>query len=625
MTRRQFDEELQRLQRLFTGRQPADSADYLFVPEPSVPYIRGSAARSLAPRFVPLQSGLLVPVGARRGPAPIDMVGTYLTAEDIGLPIGLSHALRWMGGWQREAVLRAVAFLLAQRHAIGAQPTELDRELAGWLFTEPTRELVLNLLRGRRSLLSPQALLIVAKAALQISPENGDEELEFFVPAVLAIQQGLTAPGEDRGEHLSPGGRLFREIVRSQAFYSDTYERVHTTTFQTRWRDLPPMMSEPRMDLVAEFEAATGVMLDDFTALGIGLWARTIETTGQPIPLAFLSSFRWDAERLERALGLISRRPTELGELLERDEERLQGFSWTFDRLRQFPVIRLDDERVLVLSPRLLLERVMGWLPIFDVRQAWRDRGDDTRSARLMTFFERVCERQALDAVRSIGRGGPGRRVYEEDELRAAFGADRRVADAVFDAGSAWIVVEVSTHQLNQRARAGDSEADLARDLELGIYQKAEQLDSTIAALVEDEERLTRYQAIAGRRFVPVLVATEGFPVNPMTTAVIERELAERGLLQGNLVDRIRILDLEELELVEGIAESGQTAFLELLRDWDGSTLRSMDFKTWIWSTPLETRTPSRLDGAFRRAWEPAARALGVDPSELEDPEAPRQ
>jgi hypothetical protein len=59
---------------------------------------------------------------------------------------------------------------------------------------------------------------MAAKAALQISREDGDENPQFFVPTIVAIQQGLASEGEDPGDHLSPGGHLFREIVRSQAF-----------------------------------------------------------------------------------------------------------------------------------------------------------------------------------------------------------------------------------------------------------------------------------------------------------------------------------------------------------------------------------------------------------------------
>ena len=107
----------------------------------------------------------------------------------------------------------------------------------------------------------------------------------------------------------------------------------------------------------------------------------------------------------ERVLALIAREPGELATFLAEDDAEL-GFQWSFDRLRQFPVVRLDRDNLLVISPRLLFERVFGWLPIFDVVEGWSDRGDGARGQDALEFFRRVCEHQALDSLRAIAGGG---------------------------------------------------------------------------------------------------------------------------------------------------------------------------------------------------------------------------
>ena len=333
---------------------------------------------------------------------------------------------------------------------------------------------------------------------------------------------------------------------------------------------------------------------------------------GIPFPLSYLSTYRWDPERLERVLALFAANPDELGRLIVEDEKEF-GTTWSFDRLRQFPVIRTPGH-VQVLSPRLLLERVFGWLPVFDVVDGFEKAGTRERGDRARQFFREVCERQVQESLAAIAGDGNAKRLYNEGDLRAAFGRKRKVADAVFDGGGVWIVAEVSTRQLQRGSRVGDSAEALAADLENGVYVKAQQIDSTIEALVADESRLTGAPAMVGRRFVPLLVATEGFPVNPMTTHAIQAELARRKLLQGPMVGALRIIDQEELYMAESIAEAGQASLLTLLEEWGNSGLRAMDMKSWLYTTRYEASLPQRLDPAFRAALHPAFRALGVDP-----------
>ena len=61
-------------------------------------------------------------------------------------------------------------------------------------------------------------------------------------------------------------------------------------------------MPEPRIDLVVEFEAATGVPLDDLSALGTALWSRSLKRPGESIPVSFLSSYKWEPGRLSASL-----------------------------------------------------------------------------------------------------------------------------------------------------------------------------------------------------------------------------------------------------------------------------------------------------------------------------------
>lgn len=607
---------MQQARDLLAGDQPTSVSDYLAVPKLGQAYLRGSTVSSLEMRTVLTRSGLHVPITAKLGPDPIDLLKTYVTAsEAFGRSMGMPHVLRWLGEADRDSVLRDVAGVLAERQAIAANWNECDRGLVQRLFRQDVATKILNLLGHDRPLVSPQGLLILAKGALQLSPIGGSADMSMLVPAVLALQEDLGrrdgAEPNDEPERLTPGGRLFREILRSQAFHSQTNEGTMMPQFDLRWRELPRAMAGERgaFDLKAVFAEATGVTLDDFTALGLGLWARAVEQPGVPIPLTYFSSFNWTDERLERTLQMVARAPGELSAALTEHEDAF-GYEWSFDPLRRFPVVRLEDDCVLALSPRLLFERVFGWLPIFDVVHGLEANGQRRRGKQVERFFQSICERQAMDSLGAIAGGGPAKRLYGEADLQQAFGTVR-TADAVLDYGSAWVVVEISSRRLVRESVVGGSREHLEADLARGVYRKAEQLHATITQLANDESRLTGVTAVLGRRFIPLLVTTEGFPINPMTTTVIEADLAAKGLLAGTLVAPIRIIDQEDLHVIEAIVERGEAGLLDLLDGYNAGRLRGMGFKDWVSAERgLELGRPTRLEDAFHRAWRPALAAL---------------
>lgn len=612
--RKDFHDSIRQLERLFTENQPPDASPYLFVPEPGQAYVRGTAARALNMETVRLPSGLWVPATAALGPSPIDLIKTYLVASEVfGGVYDLSDAQDWLKRADREMVLKECAGLLAERERIGADWHELDVALTRRIFQEPYATKVANLLADDRRLLSSQGLLVLAKAALQMSPSKGDRNASFVVPAVLALQDVLgradeKGNDEDAG---SPTHSLFREIVQSQAFYGETSEGALMTHFQLRWRELPAAMKGERqwIDLEQAFEDATSVPLEDFLAIGLALWARSLQHLGQVIAFGDLSRFRGDSERIEAVASLVAGDPEALASALAEQEKQF-GFRWSFDALRRFPIIRISTDSLLVLSPHLLIERIYGWLPIFDLETGLKNGGDKKAAKRATTFFRRVCERQALDSLRACaGEGRLARRFYGEGDLQGAYGG--KTADAAIDCGSAWVVAEVSTAQLKRESVVGGDPIELEKDLERAIYTKARQLDATVRAIEADESKLTSAPAVKGRRIVPLLVVTEGFPVNPNTTLAIERRLKREGLLQGGLIGPIRIVDQEELDMLESMIEQGGS-LLDLLDGYGAGRLRAAGFKDWLL---LERRArpgrPERHKAAFEAAWGPAIRAFG--------------
>lgn len=614
--RRQFTERVKELNRLFRDSQPRDTENWLFVPRQGQPYAAGTTVPMLGQQFVPTPSGLLLPVAAARGPDPIDLIATYLTAEEVaGRSIPFAAVLDRLKAVDVERALTWCAGVLARKDAPGANRREVDLELATVYLQDPPRTGVLNQLRAGRVLATPQGLLTLAKLSLLHC--QGEEQLDepIFLPLLLAVQSAMGGDQTDfeptfTGTTTHP---LFRSVVSSAWFSRDTDPVSTMATLQLRWRDHPDRLREhPQwVDLPARFADATGLQFDEFLGLGTALWAAASNQRGAPIPISYFSTLGFEQARLDLALSLVSAAPGALATALSKNDEAFGG-TWSFDPLRQRPVIRLSGDRLLVISPSLLFERFFGWLPIYDLVSGLRKKGNKTEAAQADTFFRRSCEAEAVEAIEHIA-GPRGDRLFLEEDLQAAFGTAQQTADAAVDYGDAWVVMEISTHQLTRESVVGGSPEALECDLEFGIIDKARQIDATIEQLRIAETLLTGGPARTRRKYVPVLVATEGFPVNPMTMLAIEDRLKAAAVLQGQQIGPLHILDQEELHMLEGLAEHGGPSLLALLEEHEVASLRNMGLKDYLLvgrRPPIAGDRPARLDTPFQAVWAIALEAL---------------
>jgi hypothetical protein len=557
-----------------------------------------------------MDCGLLVPAKVAAGPSPHESMRTYLTADEvIPFEVGAGYALNWISAVDRSAVLVACAQLLARLDAIGSDWSSICVDVAKRIFREPLATKLENLIRGGRVLWTPQAILVLAALALRVSPPvGGSQDMGPLGLALLALQRDLSTLDEEANPDPSTDSKrdhLYREVLRGQVFSAEVEEGVLLARHRLHWYDMPAAMkAHPQfLDLAATFELATGVSLRDLEVLGLALWTRSIEVSGSPIHLDYFRTLGWDPERLVRTLSLFTASPDHRKAQLE-DHQSQFGIQWSFDPMRRYPVTIVGPD-LLVLSPALLLERVFGWLPMFDLVKSLEAAGKGKLAARAETFHRFIRERETLGTIsRIVTAPGLAPRLYEEPELMAAFGKNAKTADGVIDCGKTWIVVEISTRHLQRASALGGSLQALETDLQRGIEDKVQQIESTISALVEDESRLTGLPALGGRKFLPVLVITEGFPVNPMTYQVINERLRSAHLLVGPNVAPLCIIDQQDLYFIEHAVESGDASLLELLDGYGRGKLHAMPFLNWlVLERKVEAKRPRSLARPFVRCW----------------------
>jgi hypothetical protein len=558
----------------------------------------------------------MVPESAMRPPQPLDLIRTYVTySEVVGLPPPDDYVSSTLLAVRRLDFVSECAGLLGAYEKLTASRPDLDRFLTDRWFKDPARGRIHELLKDHSTLVAPQTLLLLMQFSLLNSPDDadGDARPHPLPGVILALQDQLgSAPSDEpttfTGDPRSP---LFRQIIASQHFGQDEDEVSLMAHHHERWVRLASQFGgQPNaVDLLDLFRRGTGVHKDDFTTVGLAIWAHCETHASYPIPAAALGSFLMEPDVVTRALDLISADEEGFRRAIAGIPDDLKT-EWSVDTIRRYPILRLPSGDLLVLSKRLLLERIYGWLPMFDLKQGLKGAGDDRDAGRADAWFRHLCE---LDARNSLVAIAGQSRCYDDEAIQRAFGTATRNADAAVEYHDAWVVVEVGTHQLTRSTVVASRPEALESDLREAIDDKAAQLDATIKQLLADECRLTGGPPRYRRRYLAALVLTEGFPVNPMTMAAVRERLRAAGLLTDPRIGPLHILDQEELDMAEATCENEGASFAQLLEAQERSSLVNAAFKDWLILDRGHGRgpkRPARLQASADAAWEPAIERL---------------
>jgi len=163
------------------------------------------------------------------------------------------------------------------------------------------------------------------------------------------------------------------------------------------------------------------------------------------------------------------------------------------------------------------------------------------------------------------------------------------VCDMAIDYGWAWVCIEVVSGRLTQKSLAGGTATDFDQDVAKLVEKKVKQLDATIRHLDRDEQKLTGRPRTPGRRIFPVVLVAHDFPVNPITMSELHERVARASLLQGAHLGRLEIIDLDELEQIEALHESGGASLARLLADKQTASLYRTALNQYLY---FERRVP---------------------------------
>ena len=467
-------------------------------------------------------SGLITPDARTPERFPIDLVAVLITAEDVGLaPTQFSDISAEMERCPLTSTVEVLAGLLARLRDRPTDRRAVDRTLAGEVFTEPVLRELLSRIEQGGYLATEYNLLKLMESAFRhcYADSEAQVELESLVWMMLAVNEHSHVRDEpDRAPDLglriddqpvSHASALAADMTANQYFNASRDVVSLIAQFQRRWREMPAedVSRGHGFNLDELYNTSVGVPFEDLVTLATMLWP--LCTNDDPaLQIADLrDKLSWEPERMDRALGILAR--DREGFVAELDAEEFPG-PWSFNTFERFPLF-LESGRVVVLDPDLLINRVYGWLPIYDVGNALVASApdEDARTAAtkqmntIVNYLRDNTERYVLEVIEQFApRHGLLKRLWDEDELTAAYPAKNRgkVCDAVMECPGSWVAFEVSSRVVQRRLASSASPEALLDDVMFGIVKKARQLEATLSRLKQNESNLTGRPAEHRRR-----------------------------------------------------------------------------------------------------------------------------
>lgn len=626
--------ELDRLKTQFASDDLPQLHSGIVVPQQHQPYFSGSLVPAVgADSFVVGSSGLVLPRGSE--PSPMDYIGTYITATEYletELPDEVTALLLIDIMLKQQPLIELLQDLVGFGRLL-FRPLHMESLAAnfGSCLTLEARSRLTALLRssqeGKRHLLARQPLLHAMRLVLTTVESNENERkyppgvaamLLTHAVAVLLGRDAEEASGQIAGMDESLVMELVRNGVLNQS--QDTFALLDRhwrlwTKYDDRARIYPP-----RLPLKELFREATGLCFEDGQALGLALLANAqVWEPGKPLFVDPNFSTRIASSTKEEFFRLISRSQEDFAMSLKGWQSH-----WDFLEFEKFPVARLP-QGLLVLDEQFLLERITDGLYWFIFDYERNSFGPQAMTNWTQTYGELVellVEDSVADMAPPELTGGSN--YYTEEDIGQAYPG--KVCDAAVHFGSVLVMFEVVSGRLQTKTRIGGSVEHFRTDTEKLVVKKARQLDEASTSFLENQVALAGFEN-PSVRVVPVVVVGSGYPLNPSTAAFVDELLKSEDLLSDARVMPLCLIDLEEVEMLEGMRERGISP-PDLLMGWKRSPLAALPLKNYVLSSLSGTNAsgrerPRRMKSAVDDVFRSLLSRLGVQP--VRKPSWPRK
>ena len=543
--------------------------------------------------------GRFVPLSPSRGSdaAPIQFIHLYVSLGDYipleetpdGTPESAIREI--VDTYDRRLLLLALAALNRQ-----CDRSEDRERLTGYyrsVLTEaPRRRLDAAMSKregsaGEPRIVARQCVLAAMKEVLRHPLEDGvprqEPELSHAIMLTHAFGSAFGLEEKHTDEEIcGVPAHMLMYLVRNAALYreDDAYAAMDRTV--RLWREFGPKVR--RAKLRAEpanlLREATGMEIEDLLALGFAAWATEhMWSPEKPLLLARDFGGAMSEDRIEVFLSVVT---AGLGEY--RITLKDSNYQFDFVAFEKKPIVELDNG-LLVLDGRLLWQRFTSGLYWLVHDHEKQTRGSE-RDRHLWTQgYGEMVEEMVKDQIRATAPTLLGTKrdkgFYDDEDFKRAYGEGVSRPDAAIDYGHHLLLFEVQSGQLSTGTRVKGDPKSFECDTERLVLKKCRQLDSAARAVLADPRALTEATPYPDMRLLPFVVVGGGYPGEAVSGGCVEDLLAQEGLLDLDGVGKLGILNPAELEILEGLFESGED-ITALLFEWKSSGLRNVSLWNFL-------------------------------------------
>ena len=488
---------------------------------------------------------------------------------------------------------------------------DIQEEALDLLFDPPDREQILDLLRSKASEVPPWILIndwqlkLLVKAALLYGSTNRNLSLEdpqrrrsfarsFLIANDLRVIDRPPS-GYTNRKDLREGVQetLVREGASGQQQEFLYLLARHYDLFLRLPQDPELAASPDHMDVCDEFLKATGVGLQVFMAVGFSVLSHYLAAESfAPFDFMIKKSryFRESAvSRAERdaCFDLLSTNREQHRRVHRSKYPRGLGYLFDFIHLQRRPLIRIRPGWYTPTSPLDLVQRVSSGI-YWDIH----DYSKGKRRKRFQRFYGQLLELYVQRAFQRTLPSSKGlvQRLFRDVTYHVG-GQERRSSDVIVlgEKGAIFLDVTVGRLRMAETIVTG-SLASFRDDLQKKLVAKAAQIDRVIRDFKAEHLILESWNPTAVTRYYPVVVVDSPLPLMLQTYEELLDMVKSNGALQGNDIEQLMVLSVEDIERMEGIVGAGR-GWLDLIRGKaNNSSMRLMPMKSYLDTLPVSLR-----------------------------------
>lgn len=332
------------------------------------------------------------------------------------------------------------------------------------------------------------------------------------------------------------------------------------------------------------FEAAYGVDLDDFLALGWSMWAYVRGGGGVRFTPDTLADIGISGAATSRFVDMCAVPIHVLRAEIVAERTSEYPNTWMRYTLQNTPFVQLDDGSIVMLRLQYAVQRVFGdllALKLYDAIKA----DDESRASRFKAAMNDIFEHRVGEVLTRIAQNESrfgGVEIIDDPAMKSAWakkGQNQKICDFAYAQRKECIVIDANNRNLPRKfAERTAGGADLIGEIrDMFAASKFKQLTSTIRQFRAKGWSGQAIQIDAQTKFIPLVVAPNaGMPSNEFTELlVMQHAVPMIAEFDSNALPPA-IITWRDLQLLEGISEAGAGRVIELLIMWRISNYRNV-------------------------------------------------